>query len=167
MKILSIKHILTLLVFAIALIAIPKPGYAAWQGHDYYINGSICQAYYGENRSDIQNTQYGAWNYNLNSPVWVTCPVTTEYLNSKGSINYYVALKHNGFPNNRRTTCYINAVRWNGNTTTLSNFWDGGADNSTFLNLGSLDTGAGLFASATITCFLTSDGFIMGVNAVD
>ena len=167
MKILSIKHIMAALVLAVALIAIPKPSYAAWQGHDYYINGSICQAYYGENRSDIQNTQYGAWNYNLNSPVWVTCPVTTEYVATKGPIDYYVALKHNGFPDNRRSTCYINVVRWDGSTETLSNFWDGGADNSTFLSLGTIDHPGGLFSSATITCFLASDGFIMGVYARD
>ena len=162
---LSLKYLITARILAIVLIALPKFSNADFDGHNFYTNGSICQAYYGENRSEIQNTQHGAWNYNLSSPVWVTCPITFEQLDStKGTIAYYIGLKHNNSSNNK-TTCFLNVVEKTG-TLLFSNAksWTGGSGQSTRMHIGSYRAESS-FSSATVSCFLAANAYIMGVDA--
>ena len=139
-----------------------------------YISGSNCQAYYGANRSDIQNTQYGAWNFNLGSPVWVTCPVLIEpilFQNAPGDIvEFWVNLKHNS-ATETTTTCYVNVADISGSIVYAdNNSVSLMAGNRDFIEIGKYtipdgNAAADYYQTASVSCYLAPNAFILGLEA--
>ena len=166
------KHIACLMASILTFIVFPSSSFAqTFPTKNIYINGTNCQAYYGANRTDIQNTQFGAWNFNLNSPVWVTCPVSVEPLvfqNVTGDvIEYWVNVKHNS-PVANTSTCYFNVM--DSTAQILASgmgeivLGNGIAD---WISLGSytIDDTFDYYESATISCYLAPNAYILGVEA--